>query len=72
MSRPRKDGAIVEVHGPVELNDGPYSSRQLPHCSDLDMKTGTSQDDIDMYRLGKTQQLSVGHGAFHLFSRLGS
>jgi hypothetical protein len=51
----RKDGGIVQLHQlPDDEEAGSSSSN-----AELRMKPGTSQDDRDMQRLGKTQQLSV-------------
>jgi hypothetical protein len=44
MSRTANDGTIVELREPIDYEAG-----------ELEMKPGTTQDERDMERLGKTQ-----------------
>ena len=55
MSPVDKDG-VVELQIPVGHERSPLGEKVE---SDYEMKPKTAQDDDDMQRLGKTQQLSV-------------
>lgn len=55
MSSTTKNG-VIELQQPVDYERSPVGEK-----ADLDyeLKPGTAQDDYDMRRLGKTQELSV-------------
>ena len=54
MSRIPKDGAIVKLRQRTDDETG-----EALGSLELEMKAGTTQDQRDMRRLGKTQQLNV-------------